>query len=114
MKEQIKALAAAKSFTAEEKEFLKSTATKLGLEFTVRKGCRNCYTDLAVQIYNELLKAEPQQEAEAAPAKYKLKPGVDVQIGYPQGRRLNAATITDEWAEQLIARGLTKYFEDAN
>lgn len=110
MKEQIKALASAKSFTSEDKEFLKATATEFGIEFTIRKGCRNCYTDLAIQIYNELLKAEPKEPS----TKYKLKPGVDVQIGYPQGRRLNAATVTDEWAEELISKGFTKYFEDAN
>ena len=112
MKEQIKALASAKSFTVEEKEFLKATANELGIEFTIRKGCRNCYTDLAVQIYNELMKVEPQ--AKATQPKYKLKPGVDVVIGYPQGKRLNAATVTDEWAEQLIEKGLKKYFENAN
>ena len=110
MKEKIKALASAKSFTAEEKEFLKATATDMGIDFIIRKGCRNCYTDLAVQIYNEMLKAEPKEPS----TKYKLKPGVDVVIGYPNGKRLNAATVTDEWAEQLIAKGLKKYFENAD
>ena len=112
MKEQIKALASAKSFTVEEKEFLKATATDIGISFEIRKGCRNCYTDLAVQIYNELMNVEPQ--AKAAQPKYKLKQGVDVIIGYPNGKRLNAATVTDEWAEQLIEKGQKKYFENAN
>ena len=109
--EQLSELAKRQTFNAAEKAEIKATADAVGISYNVKRGCQNCYQDLVVEIYSYLKKLNSKFE----PArKYKLKAGVDVQVGYPQGKRLNAATVTDEWAEQLIERGLTKYFEDAN
>ena len=109
--EKLSELAKKHTFTAAEKAEIKETADAIGIAYDIKRGCSNCYTDLVVEIYNYMNKLN----ATFKPAtKYVLKHGVDVIIGYPNGRRLNAATVTDEWAEQLIGRGLGKYFEDAN
>ena len=109
--ENLSELAKKHTFTAAEKTEIKATADVVGIAYDIKRGCSNCYSDLVLEIYNHLSK---MNDIFPECRKYVLKHEIDVIIGYPNGRRLNAATITDEWAEELIAKGFGKYFEDAN
>jgi len=94
-----------KSFTDQEKSELLRIAKSYGIEFSGRSNCRNCFNDLAVQIYNHEQKLnQPVQKS-----KYRLRDGVDVRIA-ATGERINNDTLTDEMAERLIKSGLKKYF----
>lgn len=97
----------ASSITAEDKQWLEAVADMLAVERVSKKGCKQCWHDLAFRCY-EALRGEAGEQAESS-AKYILKKGVDLLFG---GIRVNAATLTDELAERIIARGFeTKYFE---
>lgn len=100
---ELKQLANQKTFTKEEREFLRAEAKRLNVEFVYQKGCRDCYTDLAVQLFVLTDKKENK--------KYILKDGVDFTLGVHNGIRVNAATLTDELAKKLIRAGYQKYFE---
>lgn len=102
----IKKMASKKRFTADEKSFLINAAEVYGIDFTVKNDCSSCFADLALLIYNheKKLKITPKTIS-----KYKLRDGVDVVIA-ATGERINAATMTDEWAERLIKAGFKKYF----
>ena len=100
-----KELAVKKRLTRAEKDFLLSEAERLGIAFTERIDCSDCWQDLALQIYT----AEKTDEIEST-SKYKLKAGVNVVI-VGTGERINEAVMSDEYAENLISRGFTKYFE---
>ena len=99
---ELKILANQKTFTKEEREFLKAEAERLNVPFEYRKGCRDCYTDLAIQLF--VLTDKPENK------KYILKDGVDFYLGVNNRIRVNAATLTDDLAKKLIAAGYQKYF----
>ena len=99
---ELKILANQKTFTKEEREFLRDEAERLNVPFEYRKGCRDCYTDLAIQLF--VLTDKP------ANRKYILKDGVDFYLGVNNRIRVNAATLTDDLAKKLIAAGYQKYF----
>ena len=103
---EVKELAAKKTLTKKEKEFIISEAERLKIEYVINDGCDNCYQDLALAIYS----AEKKDEAELSAKKYVLKQGIDFII-VGTGERVNEATLTDEMAERLINKGLTKFFE---
>lgn len=99
----IKDLATRNTFTAKERTFIKFEADRLGINTNLRKGCNNCYQDLAVQIYSK-------EKTDLSDKKFVLKRGVD--IFFPKKNlRVNAATLTDEIATQMIDAGLTDLFE---
>ena len=100
---ELKQLANQKTFTKQEREFLRSEAERLNVEFTYRKGCQDCYSDLAIQLF--VLTDTPENK------KYILKKGVDITIGVHNGIRVNAATLTDELGARLVEMGLTRLFE---
>ena len=100
---ELKELAQKRRFSNEEKLFLREKAAENYIKFTERAGCQACFQDLAIEIYNKTRKKEPVK------SKYQLKDGVDVVI-VATGERINAATMTDAWAEKLIKAGLKKYF----
>lgn len=97
-----KELATKTELTAADKKYLIAKAKKLGIEVPSEKDCDNCYNDLALLIYNA---AKENDEA-----KYILNDGVDIILGI-NGVRINAATLTDELAERLIAAGHTRFFK---
>ena len=100
---ELKTLANQKTFTKEEREFLRAEAERLNVPFEYRRGCRDCYTDLAIQLFVLTDKTENR--------KYILKDGVDFYLGVNNNRiRVNAATLTDDLAKKLIAAGYQKYF----
>ena len=101
-----KKLAQQKSFTVQEKNDLLFTAEGYGIPFHGRRNCRQCFNDLAIQIYNH---EKNLNTVVRTTSKYQLKHGVDVRIA-ATGERVNNATLTDEMAERLIKGGLKKYF----
>lgn len=89
--------------TAEEKKFINELCAELGVKFEPKSTkCSDCYKDAAVQCYNILSRQEPKEGA-----KYVLKQGVDVIFG---SVRVNAATLTDELAEEILRRGFDRDF----
>ena len=89
--------------TKEDKSYLKELAKQYNVDINACKGCPNKWADLAVELYSKIKHdAEPE-----AGEHYQLKEGVDVIYG---GVRVNEANITDEFAEQLIARGFPRRF----
>ena len=99
---ELKILANQKTFTKQEREFLRAEAERLNVQFEYRRGCRDCYTDLAIQLF--VLTDKPENR------KYILKDGVDFYLGVTNRIRVNAATLTDDLAKKLIAAGYQKYF----
>lgn len=91
--------------TAEEKEVIKTACEEAGIKFSTRKKCPNCIIDLAIKAYGVLNKDE--QTEESSTAKWAVRPGLDVVY---RGRRINATTITDELAEEILAEGFPKMF----
>ena len=109
-----KDLASKKKLTRAEKDFLLSEATRLGIVFNESPTCSDCWQDLALQIFTAEKEVEDEQsenpESEKQP-KYRLKKGVNVRI-VGTGELINEAVMTDEYAESLISRGFTRYFEE--
>lgn len=111
---EVKELAAKKTLTKKEKEFLLSEATRLGIAFDESPTCSDCWQDLALQIYRAEKEVEPEQSENPEPEKqpkYRLKKGVNVRI-VGTGELINEAVMTDDYAESLIKRGFTRYFEE--
>lgn len=92
---ELKKLYKKKSLTATEKEFLLEKARSKNIAVNVKRGCKECWSDLILQLYG-LEKSEV------------LKPNVDV---IWRGIRINEATITEELAIEMQRVGLTKYFK---
>lgn len=94
--------------TTDDKRFIKEQAAAVGLQFSPRSACKSCYVDAAIVIYNKLKQAQPAPETtNEKPRLWVLKDGVDVTW---RGIRINAATITDEKAEQYIRSGFPRKF----
>ena len=91
--------------TAEEKEVIKTACEEAGIKYSTRKKCPNCIIDLAIKAYGILAKDE--QTEESSTAKWAVRPGLDVVY---RGRRINATTITDTLAEEILAEGFPKMF----
>lgn len=89
--------------TKAEKTFVKKMAAGNGVSIKNRN-CKNCYIDAAVQIYAKMRRAASEVET---PSQFILRDGVDVIF---QGVRVNAGTITDDIAKDLISRGFNKDF----
>lgn len=96
---------AARTLTDEDKSFLLFAAEQANVQRSGKSGCVKCWHDLAVRCYEALTAEDVQQDDGRA---YILKQGVDLIFC---GIRINAATLTDELAEKIIARGFdTNYF----
>ena len=94
----------AAQLTNEQKSRLREIAKTLGVNKKMKAGCDPCFHDLALRCFNALSKDE---ESECNEQKYVLKPNVDVFFG---SIRVNAATLTDEMAKQILKRGFDKSF----
>lgn len=93
------------NFTADERAFVKAEAEALGL--SVKKtNCRQCWSDLAVEVVARLKAAQSPETAPAA-GRWSVVPGLDVVC---RGRRINTETITDELAEWLLSIGFPKKY----
>lgn len=95
----------ARTLTEEDRLFLLSVANELGIEKGGKNGCVKCLHDLAVRCYNKIVENEKPEDDDKR--KYILKKGVDVYFG---NIRVNEATLTDELAERILARGFERKF----
>ena len=98
----------AAQLTAEQKALVRKYAKMYGVEFNPKPGCSSCYHDAVMAVYRIITREDAKKEADKDTRRYILRPGVDVWFG---SIRVNEATITDELAEQILARGFeTKFF----
>lgn len=107
--EALRAIAQKKDkLTDVEKGIVQDLCVVLGIKFEPKSTrCKSCYQDAALQCYNEVMKIAAKEGEEDSERSYVLRPGVDVFFG---SVRVNAATLTDELAEKIIARGFDKKF----
>lgn len=95
---------AARSLTEDDKLFLLWAGEQVGLQRGGKSGCVKCWHDFAMQIYNNMQEqAEPERSDDERA--YILRKGVDVYFGRI---RVNEATLTDDLARKIIARGFEK------
>ena len=97
----------ARELTQEQKERILQIAEELGVKTETRQHCSRCWHELAMQCYIRIAEQEQADNIENDPRRYILRPNLDVIF---EGIRVNAATLTDELAEQLIARGFERKF----
>lgn len=98
----------AAALTPEQKAAVREYAKTYGVEFKPKPRCASCYHDATMEIWERVKEAEAKESAQTDTRRYILRPGVDVWFG---NIRVNEATITDELAEQILARGFNpKYF----
>lgn len=100
LRELCERVAKRRKTSSEEKTVIAAECRERGIELNTK--CPNCYVDAAVLIYSQLPKREQPEETGR---KWILRPGIDVTFG---GIRICAATITDELAEDIVARGFSK------
>lgn len=105
IKTELHDLAQQKQLTKEQRERVCEIASELGITLTLRPKCKDCYMDAVVMLHYEVSKRLAEQNADQDERRYILHPNVDVFFG---SVRVNEATITDELAERLIARGLER------
>lgn len=109
-KERLRAISQGnpQSMTKDDRDFVKACADELGVKIKNTR-CRSCYYDAALECVVMINENPEEKAAETDDRRYILRKGVDLLFG---DIRVNAATMTDELAEQIIARGFeTKYFE---
>lgn len=94
-----------KDLKKEDRERVQEIANELGVTIHVKTRCKDCYADAVILLYREVNGRLAAEAAENDDRRYILRPDVDVFFG---DVRVNAATLTDELAERLIARGLER------
>ena len=98
----------AAALTPEQKAAVREYAKAYWVEFKPKARCASCYHDAAMAIWERVKEAEAKESAPEDTRKYILKPGVDLFFG---SIRVNEVTLTDDLAEQILARGFNhKYF----
>lgn len=95
---------AAANLTKSDKDFISQMSVEMGVEFTPRPRCKDCYADQALLLWKMVKDADAAHQDEP---QYILKEGVDVIFG---SIRVNKDTITDDLAEKIIAKGFNKIF----
>lgn len=95
----------ARELTAEDRSFLQEVAAELEIESATKAGCKKCWHEIAMRIAIALSDNQPADENNKRA--YVLREGVDLLFG---GIRINAATLTDELARKIIARGFDKKY----
>lgn len=109
-KERLRAIAQGnpQGMTKDDRDFVKACADELGVQIKNTR-CKSCYYDAALECVVRIIEKPEEKAAETDDRRYVLRKGVDLLFG---DIRVNAATMTDELAERIIARGFeTKYFE---
>lgn len=105
LKSELKQLAQETNLTKDQRERVRAIADELGATLDLKRNCKNCYSDAVVLLYREVQSKLAQGAATDDERRYILRPDVDVFFG---NVRVNSATLTDELAERLIARGLER------
>lgn len=96
----------ARNLSKEQKDFIRETALELRVELPAKNRCNSCWIDTALACYNKIEESEAHVETNNERA-FVLKPNVDVIFG---GIRINAATLTDDLARRILARGFERKF----
>lgn len=110
IKKQLREIAntPARNLSKEQREFIRQTAVSLEMELPQKTSCNSCWLDLAVACYSKMTVGEKATfEQVGDKRRFILKPNVDVYFG---SIRVNAATLTDELAESILARGFERKF----
>lgn len=98
----------AEQMSAADKKYVRECCNALGVEFEPKNTrCKSCYQDAAILCVLEIKKRDAEANAGADTRRYILRPGTDVFFG---NTRVNEATLTDELAERLLARGFDPKF----
>ena len=105
--EALRRIVNAKAMTAGDKALILEICDEQGIARPAKKNCRACWIETALVCYNALTQSAPKLPKNGQ--RYVLKSGVDVLFG---SVRVNEATLTDELAEKLLARGFDRKFFD--
>lgn len=106
MKEKLKLLFEKKTLTKSDKEYIEEAAKQIGIPFTPKGKCINCYFDVLVKIR---LKLKEEENTPNKGCDYLLDPVQKIDVIH-KGVRINAATLTNEKAILLINDGLLRWF----
>ena len=110
IKEQLRQIVntPARNLSKDDKCFIEQISPQYGVKLPEKRSCNSCWLDTAFELYNAIEAEEGEKnETTATERAYILKPNVDVYFG---GIRVNAATLTDELAERILARGFEREF----
>ena len=100
---RLASIAQSRSLTADDRDYIKQLSEEMGVAFSPRTRCADCYRDQAILLLREVKNAMPKDDGR----KYHLKAHVDVIY---KGMRINEATLTDEIAEDMLRTGLPKHW----
>lgn len=104
-KQILKRLAEQKEpLTERQRADIIAMSVQMGVEFNPLSGCPNCYRDQVHILWRKLAEQEVLQTSKR---KYLLREGVDVVF---KGVRINAATLTDKLAAELLSDGFSRHF----
>ena len=107
--EKLKELYRNKNLSKNDKTYIEGLCSTYDVK--LNKKCSSCYSDAILILIKKITEENlPKKEtATTDNRKYILKSGVDVWFG---SIRVNAVTLTDELAEEIIARGFPlRYFD---
>lgn len=93
----------AKKAKRDDKDFIEKLADEKGIPLKNR-ACSSCWIDKATELY---ILIQSDTETDTEEGRYVLRKGVDVWFG---SIRVNAATLTDELAEQILSAGFERSF----
>ena len=106
--ERLRAIVNAKTMSKDDRQFVKDLCDELNEQKPAKANCRACWLEVALNLYRSLNGSKDEEVAKNTERKYILKSGVDLLFG---NIRVNEATLTDEMAERILARGFErKYF----
>lgn len=97
----------ANQIKAEHKSIVITIAKELGISVEAKPRCGSCWHDAAVKLFEQIQAEHAPEEQTEDKRKYVLKKGVDVYFG---DVRVNSATLTDELARRILARGFERKF----
>lgn len=89
--------------TNEDKEFVANLSEQMGVEFTPKTNCKDCYREQAIVLYNKIRKGE--DDVPMSERKYQLPVGHVLNFF---GHMITNEELTDTLAESIIARGFSK------
>lgn len=102
--DELKRIIDADKITAEDKFLIKTLSAELGLDFTPRARCKDCYKDQAALLYKHIKEQTPSAFNGRT---WRMRGDVDVIF---MGKRVNDALLTDELAEEMLRIGLPKHW----
>lgn len=106
MYDKLKALAEKKTLNAQDKAFIVEASKELDVEFNPTQNCKNCYFD---QIFVLTAKIKAEEMKPNKGCDYLLDPKLKIDVIHREVR-VNAETLTNKIAEQLIKDGLERWF----